>query len=114
MVSITHWLSVTQDNAPAHAPASTKEDMSQRLIQLIFWLANPPDLNPIEAVRNKMKDYIQHHQPNMDGGKQRSPNSLRNVIKEVSRVARTKWEVWYWRIDEPGGKDNSQAAKIKS
>ncbi|VDB88702.1 Bgt-50962, partial [Blumeria graminis f. sp. tritici] len=61
MVSMRPWLSVRQDNAPAHTAAITLEDMSQRLIQPIFWPANSPDLNPIEAVWNKMKDYIKRH-----------------------------------------------------
>ncbi|VDB93182.1 Bgt-50525 [Blumeria graminis f. sp. tritici] len=50
MVSMRPWLSVVQDDAPAHIAAITMEDMSQRLIQPIFWPANSPDLNPIEAV----------------------------------------------------------------
>ena len=50
LVSMRPWLSVMQDNASSHTAASTIEDMSQRLIQPIFWPANSPDLNPIEAV----------------------------------------------------------------
>ena len=59
------------------------EDMSQRLIQPIFWPANLPDLNPIEAVWNKMKHYIQRHHPNPGCGKQRYQDSLCKVVKEV-------------------------------
>ncbi|VDB83543.1 Bgt-51792 [Blumeria graminis f. sp. tritici] len=58
-----------QENAPAHTSAIIMENMSQRLIQLIFSLANSPDLNLIEAVWNKMKDYIQRHHPNLSCGK---------------------------------------------
>ncbi|VDB89058.1 Bgt-51984 [Blumeria graminis f. sp. tritici] len=58
MVSMRPWLSVMQDNSPAHVAASTMEDTNQRLIQPVFWQANSPDLNPIEAVWNRMKDYI--------------------------------------------------------
>ena len=83
MVSMRPWLSVMQDNAPAHTAAITMEDMSQRLIQPIFWPANSPDLNPIEAVWNKMKDYIQRHHPNLGCGKQRTQDSLRNIVKEA-------------------------------
>ncbi|VCU40576.1 Bgt-50956 [Blumeria graminis f. sp. tritici] len=83
MVLMRPWLSVMQDNAPSRTAASTMEDMSQRLIQPIFWLANSPDLNPIEAFWNRMKDYIQHHCPNLGGGKQRTHDSLRKIVKEV-------------------------------
>ncbi|VDB88224.1 Bgt-51167 [Blumeria graminis f. sp. tritici] len=83
MVSMRPWLSVTQDNAPDHITASTMEDISQRLIQSIFWPANSPDLDPIEAVWNRMKDYIQRYHPNLGCGKQRTPNSFCNVVKEA-------------------------------
>ncbi|VDB89481.1 Bgt-50551 [Blumeria graminis f. sp. tritici] len=37
MVTKRPWLSAMQDNAPTHTAAITMEDMSQRLIQPIFW-----------------------------------------------------------------------------
>ena len=83
MVSMRPWLSLMQDNAPARKVASTMEDMNQRPIQPIFWLANSPDLNPIEAVWNRMKDYIQRHHPNLGCGKQRTQDSLRSIAKEA-------------------------------
>ncbi|VDB85744.1 Bgt-50335 [Blumeria graminis f. sp. tritici] len=83
MVSMRPWFSLMQDNATAHTAAISMEDMSQRLIQLIFRPANSPDLNPIEAVWNKMKDYIQRHHPNLGCGKQRTQDSLRNIVKEA-------------------------------
>ncbi|VDB90371.1 Bgt-51181 [Blumeria graminis f. sp. tritici] len=58
MFSIRPRFPVTQDNAPAHAAARAAEDVSQRLIQLIFWPANSPDLNPIEAIWDRKKDNI--------------------------------------------------------
>ncbi|VDB89020.1 Bgt-51972 [Blumeria graminis f. sp. tritici] len=70
------WNSVMQDNAHAHTAASAMEDMSQRLIQHIFWRANSPDLNPNEAVWTRMKDYIQPHHPNLGCGKQRTRDSI--------------------------------------
>ncbi|VCU41176.1 Bgt-50763 [Blumeria graminis f. sp. tritici] len=72
-----------QDNPPSHTAASKMEDVSKRLIQLIFWPADLPDLNPIEAVWNKMKDYIQRHHPNLGCGKQRTQDSLRSIVKEA-------------------------------
>ncbi|VCU39459.1 Bgt-50181 [Blumeria graminis f. sp. tritici] len=83
MVSMRSWLSVMQNNAPANTAAITMEDMSQRLVQPILWSANSLDLNPIEAVWNKMKDYIQRHHPNLGCGKQRTQDSLRNIVKEA-------------------------------
>ncbi|VDB94458.1 Bgt-50292 [Blumeria graminis f. sp. tritici] len=83
MVSMRPWLSVMQDNAPAHTATITMEDMSQRLFQLIFWPANSPDLNPTEAILNRMKDYIQRHRPNLGCGKQRTQDSLCNIVKEA-------------------------------
>ncbi|SZF04011.1 unnamed protein product [Blumeria hordei] len=59
------------------------EDMSQRLIQPIFWPANLPDLDPIEAVSNRMKDNIQRYHANLGGGKQRNQECLRNIVKEA-------------------------------
>ena len=50
MISMRPWLFVMQKNASDPAVARTMEDMSQKLIQSIFWPANLPDLNPIEAV----------------------------------------------------------------
>ncbi|SZF05897.1 unnamed protein product [Blumeria hordei] len=47
-----------------------------------FWPANSPDLNSIKTVWNRMKDYIQRHHPNLGGGKQRSTDCLRNIVKE--------------------------------
>ncbi|VDB86289.1 Bgt-20554, partial [Blumeria graminis f. sp. tritici] len=83
VVSMRPWLSVMQDNPPVHTAASTMEDMSQRLIQPIFWPANSPDPNPIEAFWNRMKNYIQHHYPNLGCGKQRAQDSLCKIVKEA-------------------------------
>ncbi|VCU39518.1 Bgt-50473 [Blumeria graminis f. sp. tritici] len=83
MVSMRPWFSAMQDNAPAHTAAITMEDMSQRLTQSIFRPANSPDLNPIEAVWNKVKDYIELHHLNLCRGKQRTQVSLCNIVKEA-------------------------------
>ncbi|VDB87854.1 Bgt-51474 [Blumeria graminis f. sp. tritici] len=83
MVSMRPWLCVMQDNAPAHTAAITMEDMSQRLIQPIFWSASSPDLNQIEAVWNRMKDCIHCHHPNLGGEKQRTQDIPRKIVMEA-------------------------------
>jgi len=45
----------------------------------IFWLAFSPDLNPIEAVWDRMKDYIKRHYPEYHC----SHDKLRRVVKEA-------------------------------
>ncbi|VDB92987.1 Bgt-51444 [Blumeria graminis f. sp. tritici] len=69
MVLMRSWLFVMQDNAATHTAASTMEDMSQRLTQPTFWPTNSPDLNPIDAVWNRVKDYNQRHHLNLGCGK---------------------------------------------
>jgi transposase len=54
-------LILMQDSAPAHATKGTIKDLSERGINCIKWPSFPPDLNPIEMVWNRMKDWIQNH-----------------------------------------------------
>ena len=83
MVSMRPWLSVMQDNAPPHAAARTMEEMGERAITPIPWPPNSPDLNPIEAVWDFMKDYIQLNYPSLGSGKNQSRDKLRLVVKEA-------------------------------
>lgn len=52
-----------QDGAPGHSATSTLQELQERGIRPIFWPAFSPDLNPIETVWNKMKDWIQENYP---------------------------------------------------
>ncbi|CAJ2665171.1 unnamed protein product [Trifolium pratense] len=73
MVSMRPWLSVMQDNAPPHAAARTMEEMGDRVITPISWPPNSPDLNPIEAVWDNMKNYIQLNYPSLGSGRKTIP-----------------------------------------
>ncbi|POS85925.1 hypothetical protein EPUL_000937 [Erysiphe pulchra] len=83
VVSMQPWLSVMQDNAPPHSAAKTMEEMEERAIAPISWPPKSPDLNPIEAVWDSMKEYIQFNYPSLGGGKKRCQVKLRLVVKEA-------------------------------
>jgi hypothetical protein len=42
-----------------------------------------PDLNPIEAIWDKIKDYIEVYYPDLPGGRQRSYNQLRGIAQKA-------------------------------
>jgi len=70
-------LQVMQDGAPGHTGGNTKMELQERGIPTIFWPAFSPDLNPIEIVWNKMKDYIALNFP-----EKLSYDQLRAAVKE--------------------------------
>ena len=72
-----------QDNAPGHSAAYTMAELSERGVIPIKWPAFSPDLNPIEAVWNLMKDYIERHYPDLESGKQLLYDKLREVVREA-------------------------------
>ena len=47
-----------QDNALGHATKLTIQEFNERSIFPIFWPAFSPNLNPIETLWNRMKDWI--------------------------------------------------------
>ena len=47
-----------QDGAPRHIGGNTLADLAKRSIYPIAWPPYLPDLNPIETVWNKMKNFI--------------------------------------------------------
>ncbi|KAI0993289.1 hypothetical protein K3495_g14895 [Podosphaera aphanis] len=73
-----------QDNAPPHKAARTSDGRFQkRAIAQIEWPPFSPDLNPIEAVWNLIKNYIQFHYPDLGEGRQRTQDDLRIINKEA-------------------------------
>ena len=62
-ITMNPHLFLMQDNAPGHAARETRQDLKERGVRIILWPAYSPDLNPIETVWNRMKDYIELHYP---------------------------------------------------
>jgi hypothetical protein len=62
----------------------TQGDLNERGIYPIFWRAFSPDLNPIETVWDRMKDYIKRHYPEYHS----SHDKLRRVVKEAWEAVR--------------------------
>jgi transposase len=71
------------DGAPGHSAQFTRAELHERGINPMFWPAFSPDLNPIEAVWNKMKDWIELNHPDLPGGKQRTYDQLRAIVQEA-------------------------------
>ena len=79
-MKLTAGLLFMQDNAPRHAAKYTREELQDRGIPYISWPPYSPDLNPIEAVWNIMKDWIQEHYGDQD---KLSYNTLRKAVREA-------------------------------
>lgn len=76
-------LQLMQDGAPGHAATKTTTELIERGISPIFWPAFSPDLNPIEAIWNRMKDYIEIHYPDLEDGRQPTYDELRRIVREA-------------------------------
>ncbi len=74
-------LKLMQDGAPGHTGGNTRTELQERGITSIFWPAFLPDLNPIETVWIKMKDWIADNYP-----EKLSYDQLRAAVQEA-------WEV---------------------
>ena len=72
-----------QDNAPPHAASKTMQKLSEKNISPIMWPAFSPDLNPIEAVWNSMKDFIQPKNHELGCGRMRTQEQLRVIATEA-------------------------------
>ena len=72
-----------QDNAPPHTASKTTRRLSEKSISPIMWPAFSPDLNPIEAVWDSMKDFIQSKYPDLGCGRMRTQEQLRFIATEA-------------------------------
>ena len=76
-------LTLMQDNALPHTASWTSQRLRENNITPTFWPAYSPDLNPIEAVWNIMKNFIQYKHPDLGSGKVRSLDELRVIVREA-------------------------------
>lgn len=73
------------DNAKPHASRHTAEEMTARGITVIPWPPYSPDLNPIEKVWNKMKDYLQQKWPQVSTSYDVNRRRVTEAWNEVGR-----------------------------
>jgi transposase len=75
-----------QDNAPGHAAKATIAELMERKIPCLAWPPFSPDLNPIETVWLKMKDWIEERY---------SEAAIRKMSYDRLReVVRNAWNAW--------------------
>lgn len=78
-IRLNPGLQFMQDNAPGHAAQFTQDEIRERAIPTIFWPPFSPDLNPIETLWNKLKDWLGQKYPDQNC----SYDELRRRIQEA-------------------------------
>ena len=68
-----------QDNASGYSAKAIIQALEAIGIKPIFWPSKSPDLNPIETLWNKIKEYIHEHYPQIH----RSYPRLREAVIEA-------------------------------
>jgi transposase len=76
-------LQFMQDSAPCHWAGFTLDELQERGITPIYWPPFSPDLNPIETIWDKIKDYIELHYPDLPAGRQYTYDRLRGIVQEA-------------------------------
>ncbi|KAI1003680.1 hypothetical protein K3495_g4530 [Podosphaera aphanis] len=84
-IELNPGLQFMQDNAPPHKAAFTRDGLRAENMEPIIWAAYSPDLNPIEALWSKMKDFIENRYPDLENGREREriTEELRRIIQEA-------------------------------
>jgi hypothetical protein len=72
-------LILMRDGAPGHSAKDMEIDLNEHGIYPIFWPASSLDLNPIETVWDRVKDYIERHYPEEYSWY----DKLKRVVKEA-------------------------------
>lgn len=72
-------LQFQQDNAKGYFSKFTLSVLERAQIKVMKWPANSPDLNPIETVWDRLKNYIQEHYPKVHS----SYNKLKLAVQEA-------------------------------
>ena len=64
---VHHCKIFMHDGAPCHRSKVVKKFLEQKRIQMLEWSVNSPDLNPIENLRNLMKNKVsEKHTSSLD------------------------------------------------
>ena len=71
-----------QDNARPHSARDTRRALQEGGVEVIYWPAWSPDLNPIESVWARMEYWIQEYYPDISDNPC-SYNQLRRIVIEA-------------------------------
>jgi transposase len=76
-----------QDNAPIHTAKKVIKWLEDNGIPTIDWPPYSPDLNPIEYIWARMKEWIHQHYPNL-----RDMGDSQEALDKLARVIVEAWE----------------------